>query len=109
MTFLNWIAAKIMKNYKKSLKMTKSLTFLNWIAAKFMKNDEKSLKMTKSLTFLNWIAAKIMKKYKNNNTIDIFELDSGNSRPNITRPIAVSGLGDPDFGNIKLRMCPHRC
>ena len=38
--------------------MTESLTFLNWIAAKIMNNDEKSLKVTKTLTFLNWIAAK---------------------------------------------------
>ena len=36
-----------------------------------------------------------MKKNKNNKTIDSFELDSSNSRPNITRPVAVSGWGDP--------------
>ena len=33
--------SKIMKNYQKCQKMTKSLTFLNWIATKIMKNYEK--------------------------------------------------------------------
>ena len=47
--------------------MSKTLTFLNMIAAKIMKNYEnyqKLQKMTKTMTFLNMIAAKIMTNYK---------------------------------------------
>ena len=46
--------------------MTKTLTFLNMIAAKIMKNNKKyknGKNDQKTLTFLNMIAVKIMKRY----------------------------------------------
>ena len=52
------IAAKIMKNYEKLQKMTKTLTFLTMIATKIMKNDKNIQKIT-----------------KNDKHIDIFEYD----------------------------------
>ena len=66
--------------------MTKTLTFLNMIAATIMKTykqNQKIQKRTKTLTFLDMIAAKIMKTYKKykkvskkDKHIDIFEYDS---------------------------------
>ena len=62
--------------------MTKTLTFLNMIAAKIMKNYETCQNMTNTLTFLTMIAAKIMKHYeqlskmtKHDKNIDIFDYD----------------------------------
>ena len=64
---LNWIAAKIMKNDEKSLKMTKPLTFLNMVTAKQMNNYRKIQKLSrndkKTFTFSNMIATKIMKSW----------------------------------------------
>ena len=74
LTFLNMIAAKIMKNYKNIQKITKNTNndkntdIFEYDCREnneqFLKKYKKLTKITKSLTFLNMIAAKIMNNYE---------------------------------------------
>ena len=105
-TFWPWLQRKswkIMKNYQKWQKMTKTLTFLNMIAAKIMNKYEKIQKMTKTLTFLTMIAAKIMNNDQQWQKHWHFWLWLQRKSWNHGRP---DGFGGWDFVRIEIFLCP---